>query len=93
MSNPCGPRLRRQPHLSVVGEGWRAPDFRRSSRDETGVGVLDGDQLHVRHSDEVAEVGGVIKGMPVAYLDCGDADRHGVLSSMRVLFGSARHIA
>src|SRR5262249_50390886 len=44
-----------------------------------GVGVLDGDQLHVRHGDEVAEVGGVVERVPVAYLDCGDADRHGVL--------------
>jgi hypothetical protein len=40
---------------------------------------LDGDQLHIRHGDEVAEVGGVVERMPVAYLDRGNADRHGVL--------------
>ena len=27
-------------HLSVICKGWRAPDFRRSSRDEAGVGWL-----------------------------------------------------
>jgi len=50
-----------------------------SSRDETRVGVLDGDQLHVRHGDEVAEVGSVIERVPVIYLDRGDANGHGVL--------------
>jgi hypothetical protein len=29
--------------------------------------------------DEVAEVGGVVERVPVAYLDRGDANRHGVL--------------
>jgi hypothetical protein len=43
------------------------------------VGVLDGDQLHVGHGDQVAEVGGVVERVPVAYLDRGDADRHDVL--------------
>src|SRR5262245_63980462 len=75
--NEVGAGLRE--HLSVVREGWWAPDFRRSSRDETGIGGLDGDQLHVRHGDEVAGVAGVVKRVPVAYLDRGDADRHGVL--------------
>src|SRR5262249_62038712 len=56
-------------------EGGGAPVSRRSSRDETGMGVLDGDQLHVRHGDEVEEVGGVVERVPVAYLDRGDADR------------------
>src|SRR5215831_15645118 len=77
----------------IIREGRRAPNLRRSSRDETGVGVLDGDQLHIRHGHEVAEVGGVIERVPVAYLDRSDTNRHGVLSSMRVLFGGARHIA
>jgi hypothetical protein len=63
----------------IIREGRRAPNLRRSSRDETGVGVLDGDQLHIRHGDEVAEVGGVIERVPVIYLDRGDANRHGVL--------------
>src|SRR5215472_4828530 len=58
-------------HLSVICKGWRAPDFRRSSRDETRVGVL--------HGDEVAEIGGVVERVPVAYLDGGDANRHDVL--------------
>jgi hypothetical protein len=40
---------------------------------------LDGDRLHVRHGDEVAEAGGVVERVPVAYLDRGDANRHGVL--------------
>ncbi len=40
---------------------------------------MDGDQLHVRHGDEVAEVGSVIERVPVTYLDRGDANGHGVL--------------
>jgi hypothetical protein len=40
---------------------------------------LDGDQLHVGHGDKVAEIGGVVERVPAAYLDGGDADRHGVL--------------
>ena len=63
----------------MCDSGPKRPAVRRSSRDETGVGVLDGDQLHVRHGDEVAEVGGVVERVPMAYLDRGDADRHGVL--------------
>jgi hypothetical protein len=60
-------------------KGWRAPNLCRSSRDETGVRVLDSDQLHVGHGNEVAEVGGVVERVPVAYLDRGDANRHGAL--------------
>jgi hypothetical protein len=37
---------------------------------------LHGDQFDVRHGDEVAEVGGVVERMPVAYLDGGDANGH-----------------
>jgi hypothetical protein len=33
----------------------------------------------------VAEVGGVVERVPVAYLDRGDADRHGVLFDVRSL--------
>jgi hypothetical protein len=40
---------------------------------------LDSDQLHVWHGDEVAEIGGVVERVPVAYLDRGDANRHGAL--------------
>src|SRR5262249_17017642 len=40
---------------------------------------LDCDQLHVGHGDKVTEIGGVVERVPVAYLDGGDADRHGVL--------------
>jgi hypothetical protein len=40
---------------------------------------LDGDQLHRGHGDKVAEIGGVVERVPVAYLDGGDANRHGVL--------------
>jgi hypothetical protein len=57
---------------------------------------LDGDQLHFRHSDEVAEVGGVVESMPVTYLDCRDADRHGVLfmdaRSLRAFSSAVRAI-
>src|SRR5262249_26094426 len=85
----------RRQHFSVVREGWRAPNVSRSSRDETGVGVLDGDQLHVRHGDEMAPVGGVVERMPMAYLNRGDADRHGVLfvvRSIRAFSSAARAI-
>jgi hypothetical protein len=36
-------------HLPVVCEGRRASHLGRSSRDEIGIGILDGDQLYVRH--------------------------------------------
>jgi len=39
--------------------------------------ILDGDQLHVRHADEVAEIRGVVERTPVAYLDGIDANNHG----------------
>jgi hypothetical protein len=52
-------------HLSVIRESWWVPHLSRSFRDKTGVRVLDGDQLHVRHGDEVAEVSGVIERVPV----------------------------
>ena len=69
----------RRQHLSVVREGWRAPQLGRASRDKTGVGVLDGDQLHVGHGDEMTQVRSIIERMPMVYLDCGNANRHGVL--------------
>jgi len=40
---------------------------------------LDGDQLYVGHGAKVAEIGSVVERVPVAYLDGGDANRHGVL--------------
>ena len=64
-------------HLLVIGEGRRVADFGRASRDNAGVGVLDGDELHVRHGDEVAQIGGVVERMPMADLDGGDANGHG----------------
>src|SRR5215468_9722923 len=63
-------------HCFVVGKGRRITDLGGSPRDETRVRILDGDQLHVRHRDEVAQVGGVVESMPVAYLDRGDANWH-----------------
>src|SRR6516162_7377233 len=61
-------RTGRRQHLSVIRESWRAPHLGRSFRDKTGVRVLDGHQLHVRHGDEVAEVSGVIECVPVTHL-------------------------
>jgi hypothetical protein len=72
-------RTRRRQHLSVIGEGRWVPHLSRSSRDQTGVGVLDGDQLYVWHGDEVAEVSRVMERVPMAYFDRGDANGHGVL--------------
>src|SRR5262249_8951999 len=69
----------RRQHLSIVREGRRAPQLGRASRDNTAVGVLDGDELHVRHGDEMTQVGGVVECMPMADLDRGDANRHDVL--------------
>ena len=37
-------------------------------------------QLHVGHGDKVAEIGGVVERVPVAYLDGGDANRHGLVA-------------
>ena len=67
----------RRQHLSVVREDRRIPHLGCSFRGDTGIGILDGDQLHVRHGDKVAEVGGVINCMPMAYLDSGNANGHG----------------
>src|SRR5262249_18591298 len=55
----------RRQHLFVVREGRRAPDLSRSFCDETAVGVLDCDQLHVWHRNQVTEVGGVVERMPL----------------------------
>jgi hypothetical protein len=72
--NELGPAHRQ--HRPMVCEGRRVPHLSRSFRNETSVGVLDRDQLYIWHGDEVAKVGGVVERMPVAYLDCGDANGH-----------------
>ena len=54
----------------------RAPHLGRSFHGEIGIGILDSDQLHIRHGDEVTEVSGVVNRMPMAYLDGGDANGH-----------------
>jgi hypothetical protein len=69
----------RRQHLAVIGEGRRVADLGRALRRQAGVGILDGDQIHVRHGDEVAQIGGVEDRMPMADLDGGDANGHGVL--------------
>src|SRR5262249_36849562 len=79
-------------HLSVVRESWWAPHLGRSFRDKTGVRVLNGDQLHVRHGDQVAQIGGVVERVPVAYLDGCDANGHGRPLRGRALSPAARAI-
>jgi hypothetical protein len=64
-------------HFSVICERKRVPYFGRSFRSETSIGILNSDQLHVRHSDEVAKVSGVVNRMPMAYLGGGNANGHG----------------
>src|SRR5690242_11382636 len=64
-------------HLPVVCVGRHVADLGRTLGGETGIGVLDGDQLHVRHGDEMTEVSGVENRMPVADLDRGNANGHG----------------
>ena len=66
-------------HLSVISEVRGVPYLGRSFHDEIGVGVLDSDQFHIWHGDEVAKVGGIVERMPVAYLDGRDANGHGRL--------------
>ena len=85
-------RTGRRQHLSVVRESWWAPHLSRSFRDETGVRVLDGDQLHVRHGDQVAQVGGVVERVPVAYLNGCDANGQGRPLRGRALSPAARAI-
>src|SRR6476620_11351849 len=68
---------RRLQHLLIVCECRRVLHLGRSFDDETGIGVLDADQLHVWHGDEVAQVGGVVECMPMTYLDGSDANSHG----------------
>src|SRR5690348_7037034 len=63
-------------HGFVVCKGRRTTDLRGSPGDKTGICILEGDQLYVRHRDEVAQVGSVVESMPVAYLDGGDANCH-----------------
>ena len=66
----------RREHVAVIREGLWVAHLGCASRDDGRVGVLDGDELHVRHGDEVAEVGGVVKRMPVADFDGGNPNRH-----------------
>jgi hypothetical protein len=63
----------------VVGEGRRVPDLRGALPDQGRVGILHRDQGDVRHRDQVTEIRGVVERMPVADLDGGDANGHGVL--------------
>jgi hypothetical protein len=63
-------------HLAVVREDQWIFHLGRSFGGDIGVGILDGNQLHVRHGDEVAKVSGVINRMPVAHLDSGNANGH-----------------
>ena len=67
----------RREHLAVVGEGRRAAHLGGAPRDDRGIGILDRDQLHVRHGDEVAQIGGVVERVPMAHFHGGDANCHG----------------
>src|SRR5262245_16278759 len=67
-----------RPPPLVSRQGWRRSLGWRSA--------------HIGHGEKVPELGDVVERVPVAYLDRGNANRHGVLLVVRVLFGSARHI-
>jgi hypothetical protein len=79
-------------HLSIVCKSLRASHLGCSPRDQTSVRVLNSDQFHVRHSDEVTEVGGIVKRMPVANLDSGNANGHGSPLGGRASAVDALHI-
>ena len=67
----------RRKHVAAIREGRGLPTSAARSATMPGSGnSLDGDELHVRHGDEVAEVGGVVKRMPVADFDGGNPNRH-----------------
>ena len=68
-------------HPSAIREGRRIAHLARSFRDEPGLGVLNGNQLHIRHRDQMPKVGGVVERMPMAYLDGGDSNGHGAQKS------------
>ena len=69
-------RARCGQHLAMIREGRGTAHLGRAPRDQIGVGVLNSNQVHVRHGDEVAQVGRIVERMPVAYLNGGDANGH-----------------
>ena len=70
-------RPRGRQHEAMVGEGRRPAHLGRASGDETGIGILDTDELHVGHGDEMPQVGGVVERVPVAHLDGRNTNGHG----------------
>ena len=66
-------RLRLGQHLPVVGEDRRFADLGSAPGRDGRVGVVEADELHVRHRGENAQVGGVPQGVPVTDLDGRDA--------------------
>ena len=79
--------LRLRQHLGVVGEGRRTAHRLRPLLRERGVAVLHADQGHVGHRGEMAEIGGVVHGVPVPDLDGGDANGHEILRRGRKMWG------
>ena len=73
-NDEIGPGYRQ--HLSVVCVSRHISHLGRSLCGDTGIRVLNSDQLDVRHGNEVAEVSGVKNRMPVADFDRGNANGH-----------------
>ena len=63
-------------HGVVVGICRRVAHFGRALFDQRVVGILHGDQFHIRHGEEVSQIGGVVERMPVADFDRGNANGH-----------------
>jgi hypothetical protein len=59
-------------HLPIVGEDRRLAHLRGAPGHDGGVGVVEADDLDVRHRGEDAQVGGIPKRVPVTDLDGGD---------------------
>jgi hypothetical protein len=63
-------------HLAVVGEGRWAANLRRAPCHDTGVAVLNGNELYIRHRDEMTQIGSVVERVPVADFDGRNANGH-----------------